>query len=135
MVKIISNANAGKATVAEVEMAGDITTIITEIGAAINGIYNEMRARNKKDAGMFRFLLTELFSSEFSPLWDADDSHISCNAAIVRKGAKLTGDDIAGIVAWVVSLPPHVNINDIEVMPSQQANAYMTFRKQESETT
>ena len=27
MVKIISNANAGKATVAEVEMAGDITTI------------------------------------------------------------------------------------------------------------
>ena len=47
----------------------------------------------------------------------------------------LTGDDIAGIVAWVVSLPPHVNINDIEVMPSQQANAYMTFRKQESETT
>ena len=57
MVKIISNANAGKATVAEVEMAGDITTIITEIGAAINGIYNEMRARNKKDAGMFRVLL------------------------------------------------------------------------------
>ena len=98
MVKIISNANAGKATVAEVEMAGDITTIITEIGAAINGIYNEMRARNKKDAGIFRFLLTELFSSEFSPLWDADGSHISCNAAIVRKGAKLTGDDIADLL-------------------------------------
>ena len=98
MVKIISNANAGKATVAEVEMAGDITTIITEIGAAINGIYNEMRARDKKDAGMFRFLLTELFSSEFSPLWDADGSHISCNAAIVRKGAKLTGDDIADLL-------------------------------------
>ena len=98
MVKIISNANAGKATVAEVEMAGDITTIATEIGTAINGIYNEMKARNKKDAGMFRFLLTELFSSEFSPLWDADDSHISCNAAIVRKGAKLTGDDIADLL-------------------------------------
>ena len=98
MVKIISNANAGKATVAEVEMAGDITTIATEIGTAINGIYNEMKARNKKDAGMFRFLLTELFSSEFSPLWNADDSHISCNAAIVRKGAKLTGDDIADLL-------------------------------------
>lgn len=98
MVKIISNANAGKATAVEVEMAGDITTIITEIGAAINGIYNEMRARNKKDAGMFRFLLTELFSSEFSPLWDADGNHISCNAAIVRKGAKLTGDDIADLL-------------------------------------
>ena len=57
-------------------------------------------------------------------------------AAEVYRGVEpLTGDDIAGIVAWVVSLPPHVNINDIEVMPSQQANAYMTFRKQESETT
>lgn len=98
MVKIISNANAGKATVAEVEMAGDIMTIVSEIGTAINGIYNEMKARNKKDAGMFRFLLTELFSSEFSPLWDTDDSHISCNAAIVRKGAELTGDDIADLL-------------------------------------
>ena len=57
-------------------------------------------------------------------------------AAEVYRGVEpLTGDDIAGIVAWVVSLPPHVNINDIEVMPLQQANAYMTFRKQESETT
>ena len=57
-------------------------------------------------------------------------------AAEVYRGVEpLTGDDIAGIVAWVVSLPPHVNINDIEVMPSQQANAYMTFRKQEPETT
>ena len=35
----------------------------------------------------------------------------------------LTGDDIARIVAWIVSLPAHVNINDIEVMPARQANA------------
>ena len=99
MVKIISNANAGKATVAEVEMAGDISTIISEIGCAINGIYNEMKARNKKDAGMFRFLLTELISNEQSPMWDTcKDSDTVCNAAIVRKGAKLTGDDIADLL-------------------------------------
>ncbi len=41
----------------------------------------------------------------------------------------LTGDDIARIVAWIVSLPAHVNINDIEVMPTRQANAYLTCRK------
>ena len=41
----------------------------------------------------------------------------------------LTGDDIARIVAWIVSLPAHVNINDIEVMPARQANAYLTCRK------
>lgn len=43
----------------------------------------------------------------------------------------LTGDDIASVVGWIVSLPPHVNINDIEVMPSAQANAYLTCRKED----
>ena len=42
---------------------------------------------------------------------------------------ELTGDDIARIVAWIDSLPAHVNINDIEVMPARQANAYLTCRK------
>lgn len=41
----------------------------------------------------------------------------------------LTGEDIASIVSWIVSLPPHVNINDIEVMPARQANAYLTCRR------
>ena len=48
---------------------------------------------------------------------------------VYRGVEPLTGDDIARIVAWIVSLPPHVNINDIEVMPAQQANAYLTYRK------
>lgn len=43
----------------------------------------------------------------------------------------LTGDDIASIIEWLTALPPHMNINDIEVMPTQQANAYYTFRKEE----
>ena len=51
-------------------------------------------------------------------------------AAQVYDGVEpLTGDDIAGIISWLVSLPPHMNINDIEVMPAQQANAYLTCRK------
>lgn len=33
----------------------------------------------------------------------------------------LTGADIAEIVHWVVNLPPHVNVNSVEVMPTGQA--------------
>ena len=38
------------------------------------------------------------------------------------KGTKpLSGEDIAGIVLWAVSQPPHVNINRVEVMPVCQS--------------
>jgi 3-hydroxy acid dehydrogenase/malonic semialdehyde reductase len=35
----------------------------------------------------------------------------------------LTGYDVANVVAFVASLPPHVNINDIVVVPTAQASA------------
>ena len=33
----------------------------------------------------------------------------------------LTAEDIADIVRWIASLPPHVNINRLEVMPVSQS--------------
>ncbi len=33
----------------------------------------------------------------------------------------LTADDIAETIAWLLSLPSHVNINAIEMMPTCQA--------------
>lgn len=48
----------------------------------------------------------------------------------VYKGIKpLTGDDIAGTIMWAIEQPPHVNISEIVVMPTQQANAYYNHRK------
>lgn len=42
------------------------------------------------------------------------------------KGFKpLTPGDIAGIIAYITTLPPHVNVNDILVMPTNQASAGM----------
>lgn len=40
----------------------------------------------------------------------------------------LTAEDIANVIKWIITLPDHVNINDIEVMPKAQANAYYTYR-------
>ena len=44
--------------------------------------------------------------------------------------APLTGEDIAEAIGWVVTLPAHVNIDDMLITPQQQANAYTTFRKE-----
>lgn len=41
----------------------------------------------------------------------------------------LTGDDVARTIEWLLSLPPHMNVNDIVLMPTQQAGAYYTYRK------
>ena len=41
----------------------------------------------------------------------------------------LTGADIAEAIAWVAQLPAHMNVNDMVLMPAQQAGAYYTCRK------
>ena len=41
--------------------------------------------------------------------------------AVYDRTQPLTGEDIAGIVFWLVSQPPHVNINRVEVMPVCQS--------------
>jgi len=41
----------------------------------------------------------------------------------------LTPEDIAETVYWCASRPPHVNINDIIITPTVQANTTVTFRK------
>ena len=41
----------------------------------------------------------------------------------------LSADDIANSVAWVASLPEHVNINRLEVMPTCQAPAGLAVDK------
>ena len=66
--------------------------------------------------------------TEFSTVRFHGDTQRANN---VYKGVEpLVGDDIAAIVEWLVGLPPHMNVNDIEVMPTQQANAYYTHRKE-----
>jgi 3-hydroxy acid dehydrogenase / malonic semialdehyde reductase len=48
----------------------------------------------------------------------------------VYKGMQpLKAEDIAETIYWVASRPAHVNINDIIIMPSVQANATTTIRK------
>jgi serine 3-dehydrogenase len=47
------------------------------------------------------------------------------------KGANpMTGDDIANVLFWVATLPPHMNINRMELMPVNQSFAgFQVFRE------
>lgn len=46
----------------------------------------------------------------------------AARASKVYEGVKpLGGDDVAEAILWAVTLPPHVNVNEIEMMPVQQA--------------
>lgn len=51
----------------------------------------------------------------------------------VYTGVKpLTGEDIAEAIAWAAKLPAHMNVNDMVLMPTQQAGAYYTYREKET---
>lgn len=66
--------------------------------------------------------------SEFSAVRFGGDLE---KAAAVYAGTRpLTPEDIAETAAWLVSLPPHVNINIIEMMPTCQASAALAVRRQ-----
>lgn len=57
--------------------------------------------------------------TEFSLVRFGGDSE---KARQVYEGTKpLSGDDVAEIIYWVTSLPQHVNVNNLEVMPTCQA--------------
>jgi NADP-dependent 3-hydroxy acid dehydrogenase YdfG len=68
-----------------------------------------------------------MVETEFSQVRFHGDT---ARAAGVYTGVEaLSGDDVAEAVFWAVSRPPHVNIDEINITPRQQANAYYTYRK------
>ena len=97
MVKIIST-KKGDHVVASVELAGSLTTIVSELANAIGGVYMQVGAQDKRAARAFRGMFTQFVTSKDSPMWleDCCDGVI-VNASIVRAG-KLTSDDIANAI-------------------------------------
>ena len=68
-----------------------------------------------------------MVETEFSVVRFGGDEE---RAAKVYEGVTpLTADDVADCVAWAVSRPSHVNIDEILVMPRDQATARMVHRR------
>ena len=73
------------------------------------------------------FAILGMVETEFSEVRFHGDKE---RAAGVYKGVEaLQGEDIAEAIAWMLSLPAHMNVNDIVLMPTCQAGAYYTYRK------
>ncbi len=52
--------------------------------------------------------------------------------AVYAGTTPLTGDDIAEAVFWAASLPPHVNINTLEIMPTGQSFAGLAIHRRDT---
>ncbi len=67
--------------------------------------------------------------SEFSRVrFDGDDEKAQ---AVYRNADPLLPEDIAEAIAWVISLPPRVNVNRIELMPTTQASGPLAIKRRE----
>jgi len=67
--------------------------------------------------------------SEFSNVRFNDDAKA---AEIYRNADPLLPEDIAETVSWVLSLPPRVNINRVELMPTTQGPAALTVKRRDA---
>jgi 3-hydroxy acid dehydrogenase/malonic semialdehyde reductase len=66
--------------------------------------------------------------TEFSAVRFGGDA---ARAAAVYAGTQpLTAEDVAEAASWVIGLPPHVNINRMEMMPVCQAPAALAVKRQ-----
>jgi hypothetical protein len=66
--------------------------------------------------------------TEFSEVRFKGDKQAAAN---VYKGYQpLIADDIAEAIWWIAARPPHVNINDIVIMPTSQASPHYHFKEQ-----
>lgn len=98
MVKIICTENNG-VNKTEVELSGDMDIITAQISYAIASMYTKIREQDKNVAEEFRVKLIRAIASKGTPTWSTEPCEdATLDAALVRKGAKLTGDDIADLL-------------------------------------
>ena len=98
MVKIICTENNG-VNKTEVELSGDMDIITAQISYAIASMYTKIREQDKNAAEEFRVKLIRAIASKGTPTWSTEPCEdATLDAALVRKGAKLTGDDIADLL-------------------------------------
>ncbi len=94
---------------------------------AVHAISQSMRSDLLESGIKVSEIRPGMVETEFSTVRFHGDQQRADN---VYKGFEpLTGADIAEAIGWIAQLPAHMNVNDIVLMPSQQASAFKTFRK------
>ena len=97
---------------------------------AVDALSKAMRIDLLKDGIRVTNVAPGLVETEFSVVRFKGDA---AKAETPYKGlAPLSGDDIADVIFYCAGLPPHVNINDVLVMPAAQASATIINRQENS---
>lgn len=94
---------------------------------AVHALSQAMRADLLADGVKVTEIRPGMVETEFSRVRFHGDQE---RADKVYEGVEpLTGADIAEAIVWAAQLPARMNVNEMVLMPSQQANAYYTYRK------
>lgn len=94
---------------------------------AVHAISQAMRADLLADGIRVTEIRPGMVETEFSCVRFHGDQ---ARAERVYDGVTpLTGEDVAQAIAWAAQLPAHINVNEMVLMPAQQAGAYYTYRK------
>ncbi len=95
---------------------------------AVDALSKSMRIDMLKQNIRVTHIAPGMAETEFSMVRFKGDKE---KADAVYKGFDpLRGEDIADVVYYCASLPPHVCINDLVITPTQQANAFYSSRRQ-----
>lgn len=94
---------------------------------AVNAITKGMRIDLLKHNIRVTSISPGMVDTEFSLVRFGGDETQAQN--VYQGVTPLSAIDVAESIEFVVTRPPHVNINDILIMPTQQADAYNTYRK------
>lgn len=94
---------------------------------AVNAITKGMRIDLVKHGIRVSSISPGLAETEFSIVrYHGDEDKAK---AVYAGLIPLDAEDIADTLEFIVTRPPHVNIIDIQINPSQQANTYISHRK------
>ncbi len=116
--------NIGSIAGAEVYPGGNVYCATKH---AVNALSKALRQELLPEGIRVSQIRPGLADTEFSLVrykGDADKA-----AAVYRGFEALTGADIADAVHYVISTPAHVCINDLEITPAAQANAYLLHKQ------
>ena len=95
---------------------------------AVNAITKGLRIDLVKYGILVSSISPGMVETEFSLVRYHGDEQ---KAKAVYKGLEpLSAADIADALEFIVTRPPHVMINDIQINPAQQANTYVSCRKE-----
>ena len=89
---------------------------------AVDALSKAMRIDMLKDQVKVTQIAPGMVETEFSLVRFKGDEEKAKNA--YQNFPPLVGEDVADVIAFAINQPPHVNLNDIEITPTAQANSH-----------